>query len=140
MIKGCCYWTDDIPSEEAPHYIVIASDTLPEGLVLVVAISSIKYNEKGERKFYDSACELSIDDIKTDSGENVLCRLSYVRYQYSVEMYEKDIIERAFSGRYQFKCRVSDELLKRIQEGALKSRELPSRYKKKYFGFQDAPK
>lgn len=135
MIKGCCYWTDDIPSEEAPHYIIISSDTLSDGLVLVVAISSIKYNERGEKKFYDTACELSVDDIKTESGECVLTKASFVRYQYALELYEKDIIERTFSGRYQFKCRISDDLLKRIQDGAIKSRELSPRYKKKYFSF-----
>ena len=135
MIKGCCYWTDDIPSTEAPHYIVISSDTLPDGLVLVVAISSIKYNERGEEKFHDTACELSVDDIKTESGGRVLSKASFIRYQYALELYEKDIIERTFSGRYQFKCRISNDLLRRIQEGAIKSRELSPRYKRKYFGF-----
>lgn len=135
MLKGCCYWTDDIPSEDAPHYIIISSDTLSDGLVLVVVISSIKYNERGEKKFYDSACVLSVDDIKTESGEQVLTKSSFIRYQYAIELHEKDIIERTLSGRYQFKCRISDELLSRIQVGAIKSRELSPRYKKKYFGF-----
>lgn len=120
----------------ALHYIIISSDALPGGLVLVVVISSIKYNERSEKKFYDTACELSVDDVKTESGERVLTKASFVRYQYALELYEKDIIERTFSGRYQVKCRISDELLKRIQDGAIKSRELSPRYKKKYFGFQ----
>lgn len=134
MLKGQCYKADDIPSEHAPHhYIVIASDALPEGFVCVVAISSIKYNEHGREKFFDKSCVLSLDDIKTEDGKNLLTKPSFIRYQYAVELREQDIIQKTLTKRYKFVCRISDELLKRICDGAKISCEITPRLRKKYF-------
>lgn len=132
--KGYCLWADDIPNTDAPHYIVIASSENPEGKVLVVAISSIKYRENGSEKYYDKACILSENDIIDDKGNNVLSRPSFIRYEYAVEIVHKDLLKKQFNNHYRYKCKISDDLLKRIQDGAKISQELEPRFCK-YFNF-----
>ena len=134
--KGYCFWASDIPDPEAPHYIVITSSANPESYVLVVVISSIKYkDEEGTvPKYYDKACELNVGDIVDDKGRSLIIKPSFVRYEWSQEIKEETLMLKQFQSAYKYKCKISDELLKRIQEGAKKSEELEERFKK-YFPY-----
>lgn len=132
--KGYCLWADDIPNAKAPHYIVIASKKNEEGFVLVLAISSIKYNQDGSSKYYDTACKVNIGDITDNDGNNIITKPSFVRYQYAVEMHQDAIFTKQIKRKYRYKSKLSDDLLKRIQNGAKISTELEPRFRK-YFDF-----
>lgn len=132
--KGYCLWADDIPDSLALHYIVIASSENEDGNVLVLAISSIKYNSDGTPKYYDKACEINIGDIIDDAGNSIITKPSFIRYQYAVEMLSTSIFTKQISCRYKYKSKISDVLLKKIQYGATISAELEPRFRK-YFNF-----
>ena len=132
--KGYCLWADDVPNPEAPHYIVITSSENPDGLVLVVAISSIKYRADGSEKYYDKACVLNIGDIVDDSGRSIITKPSFIRYEYAIEMKSQDILSKQFTNQYKYKCKISEELLHRIQDGAKTSQELEPRFQR-FFDF-----
>lgn len=128
--KGYCLWASDVPNPSAPHYIVIISDKDPENKYLVVAVSSIKYKEDATPKYYDPACVLSVDDIVNENGQKVLSKASFVRYEYSVALNANDLFMKQIFSVYQYKCKISDQLLQKIQYGATVSRELPARFKR----------
>lgn len=128
--KGYCLWASDVPNANAPHYIVIVSDKDPENKHLVVAISSIKYKPDGTPKYYDSACVLSEDDIIDENGQKALNKPSFLRYEYSTALDASDLFMKQVFSVYQYKCKISDELLRKIQYGATISRELPARFRK----------
>ncbi len=132
--KGYCLWADDIPDPLAPHYIVVTSDSNPEGLMLVCVISSIKYKPDGTPKYHDTACLIHPGEITDESGRSIITKPSFVRYQYACEMESNDILLKQLSGKYKYKCKISDALLKRIQDGAKISLELEPRFKK-YFDY-----
>ena len=127
--KCYCLWASDIPDASAPHYIVIISDKDPKAQHLVVAVSSIKYKPDGSPKYYDTSCELSVDDIVDENGHRVLNKPSFIRYEYSAALRADELFMKQVFSIYKYKCRISDELLKRIQDGARISKELPVRYR-----------
>ena len=90
--KGYCLWADDVPNPKAPHYIVITSSANPDDMVMVVAISSIKYKYDGSEKYYDKSCVLSVGDIVDDKGNSILTKPSFIRYEYAIDMKTKDIL------------------------------------------------
>lgn len=98
----------------APHYIVIVSDVNPKREYLVIAISSIKYKSDGTPKYYDTSCELGINDIKDDAGNNVLTKPSFMRYEYSTAINSSDLLMKQVFAKYTYKCKIADQLLKRI--------------------------
>lgn len=132
--KGYCLWADDVPDPLAPHYIVITSDLNPAGLVLVCAISSVKYKLDGTAKYHDTACLIHPGDILDEQGRSVITKPSFVRYQYACEMESNELLLKQLAGKYKYKCKISDELLKRIQDGAKISVELEPRFRK-YFDY-----
>lgn len=125
--RGYCLWAPDIPSVDAPHFVVVSSSKNPQQQYLVVAISSIKYNDMGKAKYYDDACVLSEDDIKDAEGNNILSKPSFIRYQYALAMDVDELLKKQVIGGYKLKCKINDDVLKRIQEGAKISRELSPR-------------
>ena len=132
--KGYCLWADDVPNPEAPHYIVITSSANPNDMVMVVAISSIKYKTDGAEKYHDKACLLSVGDIVDDKGRPIITKPSFIRYEYAIDVRTKDILSKQFGNKYRYKCKISEELLKRIQDGAKISEDLEPRFQK-YFDF-----
>jgi len=123
--KGYCLWASDIPNANAPHYIVIVSDTNLKQECLVVAISSIKYRADGTPKYYDKSCELSVDDIVDDNGNNVLTKPSFMRYEYSTAISSSELFMKQVFAKYTYKCKITNQLLQRIQKGAMISKDLP---------------
>lgn len=132
--KGYCLWADDVPNPEAPHYIVVTSSTNPDDMVMVVAISSIKYRGDGTEKYHDTSCLLSVGEILDDKGNSIITKPSFIRYEYAIDMKAKDILSKQFANNYRYKCKISEELLKRIQIGATVSEELEPRFQK-YFDY-----
>ena len=101
---------------------------------MIVAISSIKYKSDGTERYHDKACLLSVGDIVDESNNFIITKPSFIRYEYAIDMTTKDILSKQFTNRYKYKCKISDELLGRIQEGAKNSKELEPRFQK-YFDF-----
>jgi hypothetical protein len=118
--KGFCFFAP-VPTPDIPHFIIIISETSPQGKALLVPISSIKNN-----KYYDKSCELNKNDIA------VLSKPSYIRYEKATEIEVNNITVNIFSKKYQHQCKISDTVLLRIQNGAKKSNEFAPVYKK-YF-------
>lgn len=127
--NGICFLADDVPNSGYPHFIVIISKTSLENKVLLVPISSIKPN-----KYYDNACVLDENDIIADDEKSVLSKPSFIRYQWAQESDIKSIVDKKFSGMYRYKCKITNNILLKIQDGARKSKELAP-YLKKYFIF-----
>ncbi|MDR1007063.1 MAG: hypothetical protein LBL65_00670 [Campylobacteraceae bacterium] len=127
--SGSCFFAEDVPNSNFPHFIVIISKASPDNQALLVPISSIKPN-----KYYDNACVLNEKDIVADNEKNVLHKPSFIRYQWAQEIDIKSIIDKKFNGIYHYQCKVSKDVLLRIQKGAKKSKELVP-YFKKYFDF-----
>ena len=125
--RGYCLWAPDSPSVDAPHFVVVSSSKNPQQQYLVVAISSIKYNDMGKAKYYDDACVLLEDDIKDEKGNNILSKPSFIRYQYALAMDVDELLKKQVIGGYKLKCKINDDVLRRIQEGAKISRELSPR-------------
>ena len=134
--KGVCFFAS-VPNAEAPHYIVIASDADLNGEMLLIPISSIKFSDhsrfsyKGEPcKYYDDACTFDVGDIKADNGRDVIVKPSFARYEWAQAIGQSSLLAKQVKGDFSYKCAVSDEILKRIQDGAKKSKELAPVYKK----------
>ena len=128
-VKGSCLLAFDIPTQNSKHYIVIASDEMPDGKVLILPISSIKPN-----KYHDSSCEFDVDEIKNEIGQNLLSKPSYIRYNEAREISSSIILNKQIQKIYKYKCKISDEVLLKIQNGAKHSDEFAD-YFKKYFDY-----
>lgn len=134
--KGVCFFAS-VPNAEAPHYIVIVSDTNPDGEMLLIPISSIKFSDHSKYsyngqpcKYYDDACTFDIGDIKDDNGRNIIIKPSFARYEWAQAISQDNLFARQVMRDFSYKCAVSDEILKRLQDGAKKSKELAPVYKK----------
>lgn len=128
-VKGYCLLAFDIPEPNNKHYIVIASDEMPDGKVLILPISSIKKD-----KYHDSSCEFEVDEIKNEEGKNLLSKPSYIRYNEAREVSSAIILSKQIQHIYKYKCKISNDILHKIQEGAKQSDEF-AEYFKKYFDY-----
>lgn len=134
VYKGYCFWASNIPNPIAPHFIIITSDAMPDNFVMLVVVSSIKYRSDGTEKYYDKSCVLNVGDIIDNNGRNVITKPSFIRYCYTTEINASEIIKNQFKSVYKYKCKISNSLLKRIQDGAKVSPELEEHFKK-YFNY-----
>lgn len=133
--KGLCFWAGNIPTPEAPHYIIIITEPNEKGEALAVVVSSIKYFDDGKAKYYDPACVLNVGDIKNEQGKNLIIKKSFIRYEYTTVIDVNKIITNQFKSIFKYKCVISSELLKRIQDGAKISKELALRFKQYFTWF-----
>lgn len=134
--KGVCFFAD-VPNAEAPHYIVIASDINADDEMLVIPISSIKFQENGRYsyngqacKYYDDACTFDVGEITADDGRGVIIKPSFARYEWAKAVKQSDVVKKQLAQSFRYKCTVSDEILRRIQNGAKTSKELPPIFRK----------
>lgn len=81
-LTGCLFFSD-IPNREHPHFAVIVFEL--DNRVLIIPISSIKFNENGKMsydnrkcKYYDPSCVITEKDIP-----EVITKPSFVRYQWA---------------------------------------------------------
>lgn len=140
-LKGVCFYGGDVPNANSPHFIVIISDRAPDNKVLLVPISSIKFNASSNFqykgipcKYYDDACVFDGTEIIADNGRPVLTKPSFARYEWALEVDAGLIFGKQLEGIYQYKCNVSETVLKRLQEGAKISQEIKP-YFAKYFAY-----
>lgn len=140
-LKGVCFHGGDVPNCDFPHFIVLISDQNPEGKVLLVPISSIKFNASSKYyykdipcKYYDDSCVFEGTEIKDDDGSFVLSKPSFARYEWANEVSASLVLQKQLQGIYKYKCKVSEEVLLRLQQGARKSKELRP-YFAKYFEY-----
>lgn len=105
------------------HLKVVISEPDPEGMVLVVSVTSAP----ATRRFDDSCI------LEAGSHEFII-RRSYVSYVHSVELNNVAILNEKFRDELVSKPDVTPDVLQRIQDGARASRFLP-RALKKHFAY-----
>ena len=121
LMKGSCFWRKDDDSENT-HLRIIISDSDPDGMVLLVGISSIKTGRE------DTSCILEAGDHKC------IKHRSYIRYDKAIEINQKKLLSEKFKGLLIFKENFNAPLLLRIQNGAKSSLALPGKFRK-YFDY-----
>ena len=133
--KGCCIWASDIPDEEHPHYIVVISSPDEDGLVLIALISSIKFKSDGrfaydgqKCQYYDKSCLLEEGCIT----EHIPSKPSFVAYKWSEAVKADDLFQKQVLSVYKYKANISEDLLRKIQDGAKASGQIEERFEK-YF-------
>lgn len=112
---GECYF-----NKEKEHFVVISSKNKDK--FLIISITSLDY---------DKSCKLEITDIVDNNGKQILKHTSYMAYKFAYEFEDFKTFE-MFRKIYNFKCVVSDVVLKKIYNGAKKSKYLQNKFKK-YF-------
>ena len=112
---GECYFNN-----EKEHFVVVSSKN--KNRFLIISITSLDY---------DKSCKLKTTDIIDNNGKQILKHTSYIAYKFAYEFEDFKTFER-FREIYNFKCVVSDSILKKIYNGAKKSRYLKNKFKK-YF-------
>lgn len=112
---GECYYHNRIE-----HIVIIT--TKKENIFLVLSITS------GD---FDKSCEINPEDIVDNKGNKILTHKSYIGYKFAFE-FEKYKTCEEFRKTYIYRCNISQELLKKIWDGAKKSPYLQNKFKK-YF-------
>jgi hypothetical protein len=121
MAKGTAFLRAD--GSGHMHLKIIISEPDPEGMVLVVSITSAPTTRR-----FDDSCIL-----EPGSHEFIIHR-SYVSYAHSVGLNNVSILNEKFKGELITKPDVTGDVLQCIQDGARGSRFLP-RELKKYFAY-----
>jgi hypothetical protein len=116
---GVAFWC----GEEKYHLYFVVSDPDVDNNVLVVNMTTLRNLGRA-----DKACILNIGDHPEIKHQ------SFIVYRKAIEVSMPKIVERVFSKEYNMAERLSGETLKKIQEGAKKSKFLPAKFKK-YFEY-----
>ena len=145
--KGYCFWAKDVIHGNQPHYIIIMSPKNSEGKYMIVAMSSIKYKPLGTKSSYlhdgkycspyDTACPLEIGCIKDDNGKVIPIKNSYIYYKDAFKLTENELLLKQTMYRYEYRCKISDDLLKKIQKGAKETLDLPKHFEEYFTLFDD---
>ncbi|MCA6085012.1 hypothetical protein [Candidatus Endomicrobiellum agilis] len=101
----------------------VVSDPDVDNSVLAVNMTTLRSLVRA-----DKACILNIGDHPKIKHQ------SFIFYQKAIEVSAPEIMIRVSSKEYNMAERLSDETLKKIQEGAKKSEFLPEKFKK-YFEY-----
>jgi hypothetical protein len=130
-LKGFCFFAEDCPKAGFPHVVVVISSENENGKSLLVPISSIKFLSTGQYKYknisckyYDEACVFDGNEIVDEKGRHVLNKPSFARYQWAQEVGSREIIFKQLSKIYRYRCKVTDVVMKKMQNGAKLSEEL----------------
>ena len=116
MIKvGECYYHQGVQ-----HIVIAVSER--EQKILVVSITSNNF---------DCACKIEPDEIIDNNGKMILTHTSYVGYRFAFEFENFKTFEQ-FRKIFNYRCNVSEELLKKIRDNARNSKYLQPRLRK-YF-------
>jgi hypothetical protein len=113
-----------------PHLYIIISDEDPDGNYLAVNVTSIKKDNNG--KIYngqDLTCEVDVNDHPA-----IYKNKSYIFYRRAMIITEEKILSLIERRCAIWDTIASEEFLKKIQDGAKKSKHLPNEFKK-YFEF-----
>ncbi len=126
---GFCFLNTNIPNikkKNKAHLIVIISKPTNNKSMTVVICSVKLY--KGFK--YDKSYLLNIGDIRDKNNNDVISKISYVRYDSSMELDVSKIHQMEKDGVLKYKCQISQELLNEIIVGAVYSQELESHFNK----------
>lgn len=116
MLKvGECYYHNGI------NHIVIAS-AKKDNKFLILSITSGNF---------DKSCQIEPNELIDNNNQEILNHTSYICYKYAFEFESYKTYEK-FRKEYEYRCKITPELLKKIQEGARKSQYLQYKFKK-YF-------
>ncbi len=124
--KGKSFWLEDSKDKEGnplKHLYFVISNLDIDNNVLVVNMTTFKNTGRE-----DLSCLLNIDDHPEITNK------SYIKYDKAIELGTAKIIELAMKKIIILKKDLDPTVLKRIQEGAKKSRALPGKFKK-YFSY-----
>lgn len=113
---GECFYND-----EKIHFVIAVVEK--ENKILMVSITS---------KDYDKTCKLETDDIIDNNGKEILTHTSYISYKNIYEFEGFKTFEK-FREIYKYKCDIEPELLKRIQNGAKKSKFTNRKFKRFFY-------
>ena len=136
-IKGACYFSHI----HNKHIIVILSSINENNKALIVPLSSIKFRENGKDSynnqpcsFYDHSCVLEHSDIISHTNKPVLDRPTFAMYKLADELTITDITKYQINGKLEYRGFVTENVLKKLQNGA-KNTEYLEKYLFKYFNF-----
>lgn len=120
---GFCFLDTNIPTVEnskKAHLIVIISKPINNKSMAVV-ICSVKPFKGFE---YDKSCLLNVGDIRNNKGDDILKKISYVRYDSTIELDVSKIPEMKKKKILKFRGKVSKNILYKIIVGGKISQEL----------------
>jgi hypothetical protein len=121
MIKGIAFWYSGAGKEKKHLYFVIPESDV-DGNVLAVNITTL-YNPE----IADNSCVLDVGDYPEIEHK------SFVFYHEALEAATEDIMTNPLTFNCE-KTRLTPETLRKIQEGAKKSKFFPKKLKK-YFEY-----
>ncbi|MDR3306475.1 MAG: hypothetical protein LBS61_02205 [Endomicrobium sp.] len=125
MLKGESFWCNDNSGGE--HLYFIISDPDSDNNVLVVNITE-------ERNRSDKSCSLDVGDHPS------IRKKSVVYYRKALELNESKIATKILNKIYRNDIKLTDVILKKIQDGAKKSIFLSDNLKKYFEYFQNLDK
>lgn len=71
-----------------------------------------------------------VSDANADDGRDVIVMPSFARYEWAKAIKQSEVAKRQLMQSFRYKCIVSDEILRRIQNGTKTSKELPPIFRK----------
>jgi hypothetical protein len=120
-IKGFAFWCYSESSPDIEHLYFVISNNCNEETVLIVNMTKVVAG-----KNIDISCLLK-------SGEHKEIKYdSFILYSKAMEVKASDILNGILKREYRLSEKISDTLLKKIQNGAKNSKFFPKKFKK-YF-------
>ena len=96
------------PNNVNRHYFVISSRN--DKSYLLLSFSSVKYRIDGTERYYDNSCVFDLkDNIKDESGNLIIRKKSYIRFDYFIETENVFELEKYYIGK------LDENLIKRIK-------------------------
>ncbi len=91
--------------------------------ILIIPICTVK------KRYYDKSCIIDKTEIIADNGKQVLNRKSYLCYYHSKIIASDKFLQKMMDKEFQQRCKISDELFKRIKKGISLSNDISTRMK-----------
>jgi hypothetical protein len=119
--KGLAFWADFETPRKNEHLYFVISDKCDDGTVLAVNLTTL-------RKYSDNSCILGVSDHIS------INRPSCIMYRKAIAVNGEAILNSIMTRNFSPAPPVSSKTLKKIQDGAKKSKQLPYKFKK-YFSY-----
>lgn len=117
MGKKQTYLEEALPTNNTRHLRIVISDVNQNGEYLTVSVDSYV------NKFQDSSCIIEIGELP------FITHKSFVNYKYAKVVSFQQIYNGIRKGVFLQRKDISEQLLKKIQDGAKTTRHLPNEYK-----------
>jgi hypothetical protein len=119
--KGLAFWARFEKSLIHEHLYFVISDKCDDGTVLAVNLTTL-------RDYSDNSCILGENDHPS------IKHSSFIMYRKAIAVNGEDIFNNIRAKNFSPAPPVSSKTLKKIQDGAKKSKQLPYKFKK-YFSY-----